>query len=148
MSNQVFLNWDHPDLKGNKLELARRVTRDFLVANSYIAHAATRDQLLQDCSTNEMLHMLQRSFHARRSGDVLFVLKPYTFSGEAAATHGSPWLYDRHVPLMIYASNTGLGIDSMPEQVSPSSIAPTISRILKIETPSACAETRLHIDAK
>ena len=146
VSNQVFLNTDHPELQGEAAELARRITRNHMVNNPFVAHAATREQLLQDCSGNEMLHMLQRSFHARRSGDVLFVLKPYAFSSSSAATHGSPWHYDRHVPLMIVGNSVRLASSSINSaQVSPAQIAPTIARVLQIETPGACTETRLDL---
>lgn len=149
VSNQVFLNLEHPALQGGNVELARRLTRDHLVSDPYVAHAATREQLLQDCSGNEMLHMLQRSFHARRSGDVLFVLKPYTFSSTAPATHGSPWHYDRHVPLMIVGNGASLKSTSTDaHHVSPAQIAPTISRLLRIETPGACTETRVDLSVK
>lgn len=149
VANQVFLNLDHPALRGEKAELARRLTRDHLVSDPYVAHAATRDQLLQDCSGNEMLHMLQRSFHARRSGDVLFVFKPFTFSSSAAATHGSPWHYDRHVPLMIVGNGARLQSDDTDaHHVSPAQIAPTIARLLRIETPGACTETRLEVSKR
>ena len=149
VSNQVFLNQDHPKLQGANAELARRITRNHLVGDPFVAHAATREQLLQDCSGNEMLHMLQRSFHARRSGDVLFVLKPYAFSSGAAATHGSPWHYDRHVPLMILSNSFRMASESLAaSQVSPAQIAPTIARVLQIETPGACTETRLELHTK
>jgi len=146
VSNQVFLNHDHPSLQGANAELARRITRNHLVGDLFVAHAATREQLLQDCSGNEMLHMLQRSFHARRSGDVLFALKPYAFSSSAAATHGSPWHYDRHVPLMILSSSSRLSSQSLNKaQLSPAQIAPTIARVLQIETPGACTESRIDL---
>lgn len=149
VSNQVFLNLLHPQMRGPNVEFARRVTRDHLVSDPYVAHAATRDQLLQDCSGNEMLHMLQRSFHARRSGDVLFVLKPYAFSSTAATTHGSPWHYDRHVPLMVVGNQRPTKSKSVIlSQVSPAQIAPTIARILRIETPSACTESRLDLQVR
>ena len=148
VTNQVFLNTRHPALQGRNAELARRITRDHLVGDPFVAHAATREQLMDDCSGNEMLHMLQRSFHPQISGDVLFVLKPYAFSSGAPATHGSPWQYDRHVPLMIVSSSQQLdagGVDSL--QVSPAQIAPTICRMLQIEAPSACTESRLELKA-
>jgi predicted AlkP superfamily pyrophosphatase or phosphodiesterase len=149
VANQVFLNLSHPQLQGANAEFARRLTRDHLVSDPFVAHAATRDQLLQDCSGNEMLHMLQRSFHARRSGDVLFVLKPYSFSSTSAATHGSPWHYDRHVPLMIVGNRQATKSSSVDASyVSPAQIAPTIARILRIETPSACTETRLDLQSR
>lgn len=142
VKNQVFLN--HQVLQGENLEFARRLTREFLLSSPFVAHAATREQLLQDCSGDEMLHMLQRSYHARRSGDVVYALNPYMFTGDSGATHGSPWRYDRHVPLMVLSPQR-LKLNSLPEQVSPASIAPTLSRMLRVEEPSACAERRLEI---
>ena len=148
-TNQVFLNTAHPKLQGANAELARRLTRDHLVSDPFVAHAATREQLLQDCSGNEMLHMMQRSFHARLSGDVLFVLKPYAFSSTSGATHGSPWHYDRHVPLMIVGNKQRLQSKSRDDHhVSPAQIAPTIARVLKIETPGACTETRVDLSTR
>lgn len=144
VSNQVFLNLEHPGLRGETLELARRLTRDFLLNHPYVAHAATREQLLQDCSGDPMLHMLKRSYHAKRSGDVVYVMKPYTLNGDGGTTHGSPWSYDRHVPLML-CSNRKLQVVDIPEEVSPASLAPTLATILGIELPAACDERRLKI---
>lgn len=146
VSNQVFLNKDHPALAGTKIELARRLASDYLSSHPYIAYAVTRERLLQDCSGNKMLQMIQRSFHTKRSGDVLYVLKPYHISSTSAATHGSPWQYDRHVPLMIVGNHQNLmSGDTEQFEVSPASIAPTITRLLKIENPSGCMERRLDL---
>ena len=144
VKNQVFLNLDHPALKGAQLELARRLVRDYLLSNPFVAHAATREQLLLDCSGDEMLRMLKRSYHAQRSGDVVYVLKPYAFTGDIGTTHGSPWRYDRHVPLMIL-SNRVLGLNARMQEVSPASIAPTLAHILHVASPAACTEKRLAV---
>ena len=149
LNNQVFLNLEHPALWGPNAELAMRITRNHFAREPFVAHAATREQLLGDGAGNEMLRLMQRSFHAQRSGDVLFVLKPYAFSNNAAAAHGSPWHYDRHVPLMIVGNRSKLdSSDRSQLQVSPAQIAPTIARLLRIETPSACTESSLKLNVR
>lgn len=78
------------------------------------------------------------SFHPRRSGDVLLVPEPFWYlSGDrygSAATHGSPYAYDAHVPLMMAGPGVGRGIVHRP--VAPRDLAPTISAYLGIAPPS------------
>lgn len=144
--NQVFLNRDNPLVAGAAAEVARRLTRDRLMDFDAIAYAATREQLLQDNSADPMLRLLHRSFHPRRSGDVVFVLAPYNISGDAGTTHGSPWDYDRHVPLMVLGNLFGRPAkEQVVDEVSPAAIGPTISQILQIAAPSACSEESLPI---
>jgi arylsulfatase A-like enzyme len=70
------------------------------------------------------------------------VFAPHTFINdfdglEVAATHGSPWRYDTHVPI-IFA-----GMEVQPRrivrQVTPYDIAPTLSAWLGINPPSGAS---------
>lgn len=130
---EVFLNHDHPALAGWSFEFACRLTRDWVLAQPHVVAAMTRDQLLGDTEDSQLSNLMRRSFHARRSGDVMFVIQPYFINGTAATTHGSPWHYDRHVPLMVVGD---VHRSCVGESVSPASIATTISRLLRIEFPS------------
>lgn len=74
-----------------------------------------------------------------RSGDVYLVLFPgwmpdYTEKG--GTTHGSPYSYDTHVPIIFY----GWGVKPMDNyrRIWIQDIAPTICGLLKISTPSGC----------
>ena len=51
-----------------------------------------------------------------------------------AATHGSPWYYDRHVPI-VFAGN-GVKSARVSRAVTPYDIASTMANILEIEAPS------------
>ena len=85
---------------------------------------------------------MQRTFHPRRSGDVLFVLAPYCVPGAKGTTHGSPWHYDTHVPLLLI----GCGIRSghFVQEVSPAAIASTVAELASVDYPSANAESPLR----
>ncbi|MCP4466292.1 MAG: alkaline phosphatase family protein [Halieaceae bacterium] len=83
--------------------------------------------------------MAAANYLPQRSGDVHVVFGSQEFIADfdgltVAATHGSPWHYDRHVPVVF------VGSDVKPARVSravtPYDIASTMANILGIEAPS------------
>jgi predicted AlkP superfamily pyrophosphatase or phosphodiesterase len=77
----------------------------------------------------------ERGFHPERSGQLYVVLAPYLVpgSGEQGTTHGSPWAYDTHVPLLWLGPGIKSGSYSGP--VGIADLAPTLSALLEIESP-------------
>jgi hypothetical protein len=103
-----------------------------------IADCYTRTQLLaKQLSPGLISTRVVNDFFPERSGDLVFVLKPfYMIRAEDGTSHGTPYSYDTHVPLVFY----GLGIvpGSYAATTSPADIAPTLSTLLKLEPPSSC----------
>ncbi|GAB4140756.1 MAG: hypothetical protein Tsb009_10240 [Planctomycetaceae bacterium] len=88
---------------------------------------------------------MRRSYFPGRSGDVLILTKPYDiFSGSTpvGTTHGSPYPYDTHVPLLFYEGT--FPARTIQAKVTPQFIAPLISRSLGI-APPAKSEIRLPV---
>ena len=140
-SNQVFLK-RHAD--PTVAARARILIRDYLTAIPEVAFANTRDQLLGSVGRGDRLQrMLQRAFHSERSGDVLYVLAPYHHApGSYTTTHGSPWQYDTHVPLMLF----GAGVRKVGQRdrpISPAALAPTLASILQVPSPAMTEESPL-----
>jgi arylsulfatase A-like enzyme len=79
---------------------------------------------------------LKKSFMKTRSGDVVYALKPYWTEGDKpeGASHGEPYDYDAHVPLMI--AGNGIRPGKYSGEASPVDIAPTLSALLGIEFPA------------
>jgi predicted AlkP superfamily pyrophosphatase or phosphodiesterase len=103
------------------------------------ALAVTRTDLLSgNVADNPLINRLQRAFHPKRSGNVLIALDPFRFlqfgPSTTAATHGSPYAYDTHVPIMIVGP--GIGHQIVHRPVGPEDIAPTIATYLAIKPPS------------
>jgi len=148
IESQVYLRADHPALRGLNLLQAERYTRDWLLSKEFVAAAVTREQLLGGSLRDPLAAALRRSFHPRRSGDVLFALEPYDIQGGSAATHGSPWDYDTHVPLLAISFG-GASPQSrvVPgrfyRNVSPANIAPTLAVLLHVPPPGGCTEEPL-----
>jgi predicted AlkP superfamily pyrophosphatase or phosphodiesterase len=83
-------------------------------------------------------------YYPGRSGDVLFLARPFAFFGAGRylrGDHGTPYRYDTHVPLLFYGAGVKAGVVRRP--VSTLDIAPTVSAILGIEPPAECEGTAL-----
>jgi len=74
-------------------------------------------------------------FHTQRNGNLVIITQPFYFVGESVTTtHGSPYKYDTHVPVIFYGA--GIAAGSFHTVSSPADIAPTLAAFLKLETPS------------
>jgi hypothetical protein len=78
------------------------------------------------------------SCHPGRCGDVVLVLQPhYLFAKEPLETgtsHGTPWPYDTHVPLLVYGPGTIPGPRS--ELITPLAAAPILALFLGVAPPA------------
>jgi predicted AlkP superfamily pyrophosphatase or phosphodiesterase len=143
---QIFLDADHSALhpagQPDKFEPAQRIVRDWLLQQPSVVAAFTRDDLVRGTSEGKLFQQVQRTFHPRRSGDVLFVLAPYNVPGTKGTTHGSPWHYDTHVPLLL----VGCGVHSgtFTRNVSPACLASTVAELVGVDYPSANVEEPLR----
>lgn len=81
------------------------------------------------------------SFDPTRSGDVLVALRPHVTpiadTNGSLATHGSPWNYDRRVPILFYWP--GIHGFEQPLPVETVDIAPTLAALIGF--PLAAADT-------
>ncbi len=148
LESQIYLRADHPALKGLAFVEAQRLARDWMLSQPRVAAAITREQVLSGGLNGPLESALRRSFHPRRSGDVLFCLEPYDIEGNVAATHGSPWDYDTHVPLLILEQGktppaSRISAGRFDRRVSPACIAPTLAALLHVPPPGGCVEEPL-----
>jgi predicted AlkP superfamily pyrophosphatase or phosphodiesterase len=104
-----------------------------------VAGAWTHTQLREEKPTDVLGSRVRRSFDPERSGDVLLVFRPYHFvwSGTEGTTHGSPYPYDTHVPLMVYGPNIQAGIRYDP--VSPEACPVILTRAFGLNPPRDAA---------
>jgi hypothetical protein len=77
--------------------------------------------------------LYRHSFHADRSADLLPQLVEYAIPAGLVATHGSPYDYDRHVPVFVMAP--GLGAGRIADEVGVVDLAPTLAGLVGISAP-------------
>jgi predicted AlkP superfamily pyrophosphatase or phosphodiesterase len=101
----------------------------------YVARAYTRTQLLHPIANGSQIdEYMARAFYPQRGPDVLVALKPYYLFGKSGTSHGSPYDYDSHVPLLFWGGGIKSGVYT--QTVGVSDIAPTLAAILRIQAPS------------
>jgi predicted AlkP superfamily pyrophosphatase or phosphodiesterase len=106
-----------------------------VMALPYVARVYTRTQLLKhEAAASPIDEYMIRGFFAERGPDVMVALKPYYLFGKSGTSHGSPYDYDSHVPLIFWGAGIPHGVYT--QQVGISDVAPTLAAVLHIETPS------------
>lgn len=138
MSNQqLFLDYDlinsNPNISLNKVV---NTVKHYLTQQPNVQYVFTRAELEARSITNSIGILVQNGFHQRSSGDVAYVLTPATISySKTGSTHGSPQVYDTHVPLLFYGN--GIKKGKTFKKTAVTDIAPTISALLGIAAPNA-----------
>ncbi|MBA6314172.1 alkaline phosphatase PafA [Cellulophaga baltica] len=134
-NSQVFL--DYKIVKNLDLEL-REVEEQ--IANEFMSYGIyervfTAQQMLENNYTHGVPYIIQNGYNPQRSGDVMLVLKPnYIQYGTTGSTHGSPYKYDTHVPLLFFGQGIKKGATVAPTEIPD--IAPTIAAMLGIAFPN------------
>jgi predicted AlkP superfamily pyrophosphatase or phosphodiesterase len=144
------------DLPADVRAKAIAALADILRAHPQVALALTREELArvplpagspQDWSLRERARL---SYDPERSGDVVSLLNravvPIATPGPGyTATHGSPWDYDRRVPLLFWQK--GRAGFEQPAPVETVDIAPTLAALIRLPVPAGAFDGRcLDID--
>lgn len=130
-NQQVYLN--HQIVAAKKLNLAtvQQQFADFMLIQTGVAQTITATELQRNEFSEPSLALMQRGFYAKRSGDVLVNYEPGWMDwGLKGTSHGSPFSYDTHVPLIWYGY--GIKHGSSSTYVRVKDIASTISVYLHI----------------
>jgi predicted AlkP superfamily pyrophosphatase or phosphodiesterase len=140
--DQIFLNQNNfqrdPKSAGVEFLVATELIVKYLMAQEGVANAYTENLIRQSSFTEGGIKgMITRGFHPSRSGDVVLVLEPGWYGGGRiqGTTHGSPYSYDTHVPVIFYGA--GIKKGSTARYCTVTDIAPTISLLLNIKLPNA-----------
>jgi hypothetical protein len=113
---------------------------DFLRKQPAVASAWTATQLSAPTPpADELAKREWNSFYAGRSGDVHVELKPYylfSLGINSGTTHGTPYPYDTHVPLLVYGPGVRPG--ARTEAVTPQAAVAILAHGLGIAPPAKC----------
>lgn len=96
-------------------------------------HASySRDQLLDGRVSGQIGERVFHGYNAERSGDVVLVFKPFIMggTGKTGTTHGSPYAYDSHVPVIFYGAAFRPG--RYADDFKITDIVPTLSAALRM----------------
>ena len=134
-NQQVYLN--HKVISDKKLQLSQvqENVAAFIQNLEGVSEVITATTLNNTSFTEGSRYLMQKGFNARRSGDVLINYLPaWVEFSKTGTTHGSPYSYDTHVPLIFYGWNIKQG--STSEQIYSTDIAATLAMMLNIQFPN------------
>jgi len=138
-NQQIWLNWDALADFDLKPEDVAAVIGDQIRGMPGIYDVLTRQELELLPAEYPFISELRRGIHPRRSGDIIYLLDPAwhaddKYFGTGGTTHGSPYPYDTHVPLLWYGWQVQPG--ETHKSVSITDIAPTLAAMLRIMEPN------------
>jgi predicted AlkP superfamily pyrophosphatase or phosphodiesterase len=142
VSGEMYIGADLPQpLRERALQLAVDAYRTHTdVAAVFTAsEIASTPMPSGDPQAWSLIERARASFDLERSGDFLVMLKPnvtaiYDTGGGYIAGHGSPWEYDRQVPILFWRK--GVRPFEQPLAVETVDILPTIAALIRLPVPS------------
>jgi predicted AlkP superfamily pyrophosphatase or phosphodiesterase len=147
MNPWIYLNY--PTIEEHKLAQpdVEKALADWLGSQTGIEKAFTRTELMKEETgeATELSRQMRRSFRPECMGDVIVVLKPYYIFSPPnlsknpdkypnyRATHGTPYPYDTHVPLMVVGPRIKPG--ERDARIAPQAMASILAEALGVPAP-------------
>jgi hypothetical protein len=119
-----------PDLRAAVAEAVRKI--------DYVADAMTYEDLTSpDGGDGGYREMYRHSFHPDRTPDVVIRYKEHVLvlDSKYGTTHGTPYHYDTHVPVIFYGAGVGSESRIIDDRTRTIDIAPTMAELLGIPVP-------------
>jgi predicted AlkP superfamily pyrophosphatase or phosphodiesterase len=129
--------FDYGVAAAQKADLAevRKVAARAAAAIPHVARVYTRDDLARGIVTEDRIgRRIIRGFNLERSGDLEIVLEPNWMRQSQGTTHGTPYNYDAHIPLILMGPRITPGEYS--DAVALNDLAPTLATLAHVEVPS------------
>lgn len=131
----VFLNKQVIKSKGLDLLKVKVSFKEFLMKQSQIKRVYTAEEIMASSGNDYYLNCIANGYDGTQNGDLVLLNKPGYLDHQGTGTsHGTPYSYDTHVPLIFYGWHIKKG-ESFDYKVIPQ-IAPTIAQKISIPFPN------------
>jgi arylsulfatase A-like enzyme len=133
-----YLDYSLAAARDADLEVVRNTAAAAARAVPHVARVYTRDELQRANVPNDRIgSRILRGFNAQRSGDLEIVLEPYWLRQGSGTTHGTPYNYDAHIPLILMGARIAPG--EYTGAVALNDLAPTLATLAHVEIPAGSA---------
>lgn len=135
-SFNVHFDNDAINKKGLDFSKIKQAFKEFLYTKEYVKRVYTEEEILTSSGKDTLLDFVAKGYDPTQNGELYFVYKPAYIEYSATGTsHGSPYTYDTHVPLLFYGWHVNKG-ETYDKKVI-TQIAPTVAQMLKITLPNS-----------
>lgn len=131
----IFLNKELIKSKGLELVKVKQDFKAFLMTQEQVKNVYTEEEILASTGNNYYLNFIANGYDVTQNGDMVLLDKPgYIEYGATGTSHGTPYAYDTHAPLIFYGWKIKAGESFDKKEITE--IAPTLALKLKIEMPN------------
>ena len=129
---EFYLNYAGAQAQNVSRQALDRAVVEAMQAQPGVARAFTVDDIAGAASSSDpILRAVADGFYAGRSGDIHVLVKPnYIFWSGGGTTHGSPYDYDAHVPLIFMGAGVKPG--RYDQRIRVNELAPTLGHLLGV----------------
>jgi arylsulfatase A-like enzyme len=129
-----YLDYSDIGRQNLKREQVERWAADALARCRHIRRVWTRTELEGPPTGDRFEKLYRDSYYPDRSPDLLIQHEKYFLPASGTGTtHGSPYDYDAHVPMVFLIPGTGPS--RVDKRVATADIAPTLADVLGIDAP-------------
>lgn len=137
IQSYAFLNYSAASIAHvDSLELEHRVSEGLRQIDGIAGVFFRREILSSPPGNSSYLGYFHRGYYPPRGKDFIVLPCEYCLltSSKTGTTHGTPYRYDTHIPVLLWGAGVGHATTSAP--VRSVDIAPTVARFLGISYPS------------
>ena len=136
MSYNVHFDREKIKAKGLDLSSVKQSFKEYLYTKEYVKRVYTEEEILAATGNDVLLDFVSKGYDPTQNGELYFVYKPgYLEYSTTGTTHGSPYTYDTHVPIIFYGWHVKKGKTNDRKEITQ--IAPTVTQLLKITMPNS-----------
>jgi hypothetical protein len=131
----IYFNKDLIKSKGLELVKVKQAFKGFLMTQEQVKRVYTEEEILASTGNDYYLNFINNGYDVSQNGDLVVLDKPgYIEYGATGTSHGTPYAYDTHAPLLFYGWKIKAGESFDKKEITQ--IAPTLAFKLKLELPN------------
>lgn len=112
-----------------------KALKEFIYTQKFVKRVYTEEEVLASTGADFYLNFIAKGYDPVQNGDIVILEKPgYIEYSSTGTSHGTPYTYDTHVPLIFYGNGIKKGQSFDKKDITQ--IAPTLSQLLKITYPN------------
>ncbi len=131
----LYLNKTKIKEKGLEYSKVEQSFKDFLMTQEQVKKVYNEEEITHSCGNDYYLDMIANGYDAKEDGNLVILDKPgYIQYGTTGTSHGTPYAYDTHAPLLFFGWNIPAGESHEKKYITQ--IAPTLAQKLGITFPN------------
>jgi hypothetical protein len=133
----LYLNRDPVPGKVLAQSELEKVAATALREQPRVARVYTRTELESGLVNGDRIDQrIRNGFNNAHSGDLIVLHEPNWLGGGRGTTHGTPYAYDAHVPVIFWGPGDLVKRGRYNDDIAVHDIAPTLATMLGIAKPS------------